>query len=97
MQRLGIHPLDPPGVEKIDAAQDAGGMGDDGIGIGGAQIDGGEALHHIVENLRGGLDRELERRLIGDAGAVGIRDGHVALGGELLDLRAGAMHEDDLD
>ena len=49
------------------------GMGDDGVGAGGAQVVGGKALEDFVREAVGGRERELERRGVGDAGAVEVR------------------------
>jgi len=97
VEGLGVDGARPGRCGEIHAAEDAGGMGDDGIGVGGAEIDRGEALHYVVEDLGGSLDGELEGGLVGDAGAVGVGNGDAALGGEFLDLGAGAVDEDDLD
>ena len=74
VEKFGVDPLDPAGEEPVDAADDAEGMRDDGVGVGGAQVVGGEALQHLVgDPVRGG-ERELERLRVGDAGAVGVAD-----------------------
>ena len=97
VQRFGIDALHLAGVLEIDAAEDAGGMRDDHIGEGSAQIDRGEALHDLVHHVGRRLDAELQRGLVGDAGAVRIRNGDAARFGELRDLPAGAVHEDHFD
>ena len=74
VEKFGVDPLDPAGEELVDAADDAEGMGDDGVGVGGAQVAGGEALEHLVGDAVGGGEGELQRLLVGDAGAVGVAD-----------------------
>ena len=97
LEGLRVHALDLAGVLLVDATEDAGGVGDDGIDVGGAEIDGGKALHDFVGEADRGVDADLQCRHVGDADAVGIRDGDAALGGELLDLMARAVDQDDFD
>ena len=40
LQARGVHALDLAGVELVDAAEDARGESDDGVGIDGAQVHG---------------------------------------------------------
>ena len=81
----------------IDAAEDAGGIGDDGVGVDGAQVHAGEALHDLVRDARGGVEADGEGVFVGDARAVGVGNGRAERGGALLDLVARAVDEDDLD
>ena len=79
VEEFGVDALDPAGVEPVDAADDAEGVGDDGVGVAGAQVVGGEALEHFVGDAVRGGERDLERFLVGDAGAVGIAHGNAGL------------------
>ena len=57
----------------------------------------GEAFEDFVrEAVRGG-EGELERRRVGEAGAVEVRGRDAALGPERLDLRRCAVDDDDAD
>ena len=72
-------------------------MDDKGVDISGAEIDGGEALHDFVSKPDCRINAHLQRRLIGEANAVGVGDPDSARSGESLDLVACAMHQDDFD
>ena len=72
LQEGGIDALDPAGELVIDAVQDAGRVGDQRVAIGAAQIVGGQALEDLVGDAIGGVQGELQRGGIGDAGAVDV-------------------------
>ena len=72
-------------------------MGNDGVDVGGAEVDRAEAFHDFVGEPNRGVDADLECRLVGNANAVGVRDREAALFGEVLDLVARAVDEDDFD
>ena len=93
----GVDAVDLAGVLLVHAAEDAGGVGDDGVGVGGAQVYAGEALHDLVRDAGGGVERDLEGGVVGDAAAVGVGEGGVQEGGALLDLVARAVDDDDAD
>ncbi len=54
----------------IHALDDAHGMRDDGVGGNGAQVVGAQAFENFVREPVGGVERELERGVVGDAHAV---------------------------
>ena len=70
VKEFDIEALDFAGVELIDAVDDSEGMGDDGVGAGGAEVVGGEAFEDFVGEAVGGFDGELKGGGIGDASAV---------------------------
>ena len=92
-----IDPLHPSGEKLIGAAEDAGRVGDDRVGVGRPQVDCGEPLHNPVGEPDRGIDRDLQGRVIGDAGAVGIGNLDAPLCGKVGDLPTGPMHEDHPD
>ena len=61
LKHLHVHPLDLAGEELVHAMQDADGVGDDGIGAGGAEVNRREALQDFVRQPVGGGQGELER------------------------------------
>jgi len=97
LEQFGVDPFDLAGELVIDPADDAEGMGDDGVGGGGAEIVGAEAFEDFVGETIGGGEGNLERGGIGDAGAVEIGRGDAAFGGEGGDLEGGAVDQDDPD
>ena len=88
-----VDALNAAGEELVGSSKDARGMCDDRVGVCGAKVDGGEALHDAVGEPDGRVDGEFEGRLIGDPGAVGVGDGKLPLAGKFGDLMACAMHE----
>ena len=96
-ERFRVHPLDLAGVKMIAAAENARWVGDDGVEISGAKVDGGETLHDLVRQPDGGFDAECESRGVGDTGAVGVGNGDAAAVGQLLDLFASAVDENGPD
>lgn len=96
-ERLGVHALDLAGVLLIHAAEDACGVDDEGVDVGGAEIDGGEPLHDFIGEPDRRINADLQRGFIREADAVGIGDVDSARGGQSLDLMACAMHQDDFD
>ena len=97
LEHLDVHPLDLAAEQVVHAVQDADGVGDDGIGAGGAQVNGREAFEDLVRQAVGGGQGELERGFVGDAGAVEVGGGDALLGGQRSDLRGGAVDEHDAD
>ena len=81
----------------IHSAENAGGVDDERVDVGRAQIDGGKTLHNFVGEPDRRIDAHLQRWLIGEADAVGIGDPDSARRSEGLDLVACAMHQDDFD
>ena len=75
LEHFDVHALDFAGEEVVHAVQDADGVGDDGVGAGGAEVVGGEALEDLVGEAVGGGEGELEGGLVGDAGAVEVGGG----------------------
>ena len=65
-----VHALDAAGVLVIDALEDAGRVGRQGVGHRPAQVAGGQAFQHFVRHAVGGRQRQLEGVGVGDAGAV---------------------------
>ena len=81
----------------VDAAEDAGGEGDDGVGVDGAQVHAGEPFHDLMRDARGGIKADGEGGLVGDARAVGVGDVGAEFRRAALDLVARAVDEHDLD
>ena len=81
LEQFGIDALDLAGEEMVHALEDAHGMRDDHVRVGGAQVVGRKTLENLVGQPVGGRQRQVERGGIGDAGAVQIR------GLDLLALR----------
>ena len=96
-QELGVDPLDLPGEEMVDAEQDAERVGGDDVGAGGAEVVGREALEDFVGQPGRRGHRQVERDRVGHPGAVEVRGRGPALGGQRLDLLAGAVHQHDPD
>ncbi len=86
-----------PVKQVVHAVEDADGVGDDGVGAGGAQVIGRKAFEDFVRQAVGGGEGELERGGIGDAGAVEVGGRDLLLGGQRFDLRGGAVDEHDAD
>lgn len=97
MEELDIDPLDFAGELLVDPLKDADGMGDDGVGAGGAQVLGGEPLEYFVAQAVGGLEGQMERWGVGDADPLGVGRGDAKLLAKLPDLRAGAVDQHHLD
>ena len=97
VEGFGIDAFDAASILVIDAAEDAAGVSDDGVGVSGAEVDGGEALHDFGHDIGGGFDANFQGGIVGDSGAIAIGEGDSAFGGELGDLESGAVDEDDLD
>ena len=75
LEQLDVHALDLAGEQVVHAVEDADGVGDDGVGAGGAEVVGGEAFEDFVREPVGGGQGELERGFVGDAGAVEVGGG----------------------
>ena len=82
LQQLGIDALDLAGEQMVHALEDAHGMGDDHVRAGGAQVVRREPFENLVGQPGGRGERQVERRRVGDAGAVEIRGRDMALVGE---------------
>ena len=72
LEQLGVDALDLAGEQMVHALDDAHGMGDDDVRVGGAEVVGRKTFENFVRQPVGGGQRELERRGVGDAGAVEI-------------------------
>ena len=72
-------------------------MGDDGVADGAAQVGGRQTFEQIVGDAVGGVERELQRDRIGDAGAIEIGRRLPGLGREPLNLMRRAMYQSDAD
>ena len=92
-----IHPLHLAGEFVVLAAANAGGVGDDGIGDGGANIGFRQSVQPVMCQPVGSQDREVQRGRIGYAHAIQIGRGLTALSGEGLDAATGAVHDHDID
>ena len=79
----------------IDALEDAGGMGDDGVGDGPAQVGRREAFQQFVRDAVGGQQGDAQRLVVGDAGAVEVGRRDVEGVGQPEDLMAGPVDQDD--
>lgn len=97
LEHFDVDAFDLSGEEVVDAAEDADGMGDDGVGGGGPEVVGGQAFEDFVGEAVGGGEGELEGGVVGDAGAVEVGRGGRGFDGELPDHGAGAVNEDDPD
>lgn len=97
LEHFDIDTFDLAGEAVVDAGEDAEGMGDDGVGGGGADIAGGETFEDFVGEPVGGGEGEFEGGFVGDAGAVEVGGGGVGILGELLDHGGGAVDEDHAD
>ena len=69
----GIDPLDSARPLVVDAAEDAGRVGDEEIAGGPAEVVVGKALENMVRHAVGGRDAGAQRGRIRDAGAVAVR------------------------
>jgi len=92
-----VEELTPAPGEEVDSAQNAGGVRDDGIGVGRAQIHRGQPLHDFIHDIGRSLEARLERGFVGNPGAVGIGNRDAAFSRELRNLQPRAMNKDDLD
>ena len=97
LEEAHVHPVHLPGEEVVDAVEDPQGVGDDGVGGGGAEVVGREPLEDLVRQAVGGREGEGQRLGVGDAAALEIGGREAPLAGELLDLGRGAVNEDDAD
>lgn len=97
LEHVDVDAFDLAGEEVVDASENAEGMGDDGVGGGGADVVGGEAFEDLVGEPVGGGEGKFEGRFVGDSGAVEIGGGGTGFDGQLLDHRGGAVDQDDTD
>ena len=97
LEHLDVHALDLAGEELVHAVQDADRVSDDGVGAGGAQVNGREAFEDFMRQAVGGGQGQLERRFIGHGGAVEVGGRNALLGGQRPDLGGGAVDEHDAD
>lgn len=67
LEHVDVDAFDLAGEQVVDAAEDAEGMGDDGVGGGGADVVGGEALEDFVGETVGGGEGEFEGGFVGDS------------------------------
>ena len=67
LQQPHVDALDPAGELVIDAAEDAGRVGDDGVRAGAAQVVGRQPFEDFVRDAVGGGDGDLQRVAVGDA------------------------------
>jgi hypothetical protein len=81
----------------IHALNNAGGMGDNGVGADATQVIGRQTFEDFVREAVGGGERELERGVVGNAGAVEIGGGHAFFLGEGTDLRGSTVNKHDAD
>ncbi len=72
-------------------------MRHDGVRHGGPQIGHRQSLENLVRETRGRRERQLERRRVGDAGAVEVARHDAALGAEARQLRRRPVDEHDTD
>jgi hypothetical protein len=96
-EQTDIDAIDLAGVLMIDPLEDAGRMGDQGVGAGAAQIGSGQTFEDFMGDAVGGVEGKLECGVIGDAGAVEIAGGLAGLLGEAAHLVARPMHQGHLD
>ena len=92
-QGVVVHTLDPSGVELVGPPEDACGMGDDGVGVGGTQVDRRQPLHDPVGEPYGGVDGKLQGGLVGDSRPVGVGCVYAAAPGQVPDLTAGPVDQ----
>ena len=92
-----VDALDFAGELLVDAFDDPDRERADGVGENGFQRILREPLENEMGDARAGADGEIERGGVGDAGAVVAGDRDVAERGELLELVADAVDEDDFD
>ena len=97
VEAFHVDPFDPSGVTLIDAAEDAGRMRDDRVGIGCPQIDRSQPLENFVRQPHSRIDAHFERRLVGDARAVRVARLEARFFRRDLHLMAGAVDEHDPD
>ena len=97
VEQFGVHALDSAGELVVDAVQDAGRMGDQGIAVSRAEVGRRQPFEDFMRHPVGGVERQFQGGRVGDAGAVGIGRLLAGLGGEQADLMAGPMHQGDLD
>ena len=81
----------------IHAADNAEGMGYYSVGAGRSQVAGAESFKDLVCETVGGGERDLKCLGVRDAGAVQVRRGNSAFGGEQTDLVGGSVHQYDPD
>src|SRR5207302_1340495 len=77
--------------------EDARRVGHQGVAAGAAQVGGGQPFEDLVRDAVGGGDGELERRGVGDAGAVEVGRGLAHLLGQAAELVAGPVNQGHLD
>ena len=97
IQEFGVDAFDLAGEEMVHALEDADGMGDDHVRVGGAQVVGRQPLEDLVRQAVGGGQGQIERGRIGDAGAVQVRCLDLPAVGQRPDLRGRAVDEHHAD
>ena len=96
-QGFDVHAFDPACELVVRSAKNSGRMGDDRVDVGRPQVHGGQTFHDLVGQANCRIDADPQRDLIGDARPVRVRQLDAALSGELDNLKARSMHENDLD
>lgn len=97
LEQFDIDSLNLAGKEMIHALEDAHGVGDDRVGVGGAQVVRSEAFQNFVSEAIGRGESELQSGSIRDAGTVDVARSDSLFLGELANLGASAMDQNDAD
>ena len=97
LEELDIDALHFPRKKMIDPVDDAQGVGDDGIGAGGAQVVGGKALQDLMRQAVGRRQGELQSLRVRDSRAIQVGGLDFLLLGQRFDLTGGAVDDDHPD
>jgi hypothetical protein len=97
LELFHVDPLDLAGKKMIDALNDAHRVSDDAVDARRAKVVCRQPLQDLVGEPGRGGDREVERRSVGDAGAVVVRRLDMTLSGERTELRRRPVHHHDAD
>ena len=97
LEAFDVDTFDAAGEFLVDAVDDAGGVDGEGVGDGDGDFEGGEVGHEEAGLAGDGGDGDVHAGGIGAAHAVVTGEFDAAFDGEVADLGAGAVDEDDFD
>src|SRR5262249_945905 len=72
LQQTALDALHTAGVLLVDARENPGRMGNDGVRAGAVEVRRRESFENLMRNARRGVERQLERGRVGDTDAVEV-------------------------
>ena len=96
-EHVDVNLMNLAGVEMVNAFDDAERDGLNAVRVGGTEVVQRKAFENFVGSLIGGHNGDAQRLGIGDASAVGVGNRFTETFGQLLDLMACTVNENDAD